>query len=69
MESLYKGKNAKSHFKQLSVTQDMTKNDRSEMQKKSWRKRKEKGKHGGIHLAGKRCHRLTESRQVKKETV
>ena len=34
MESLYKLKNANAHFQQLSVTHDMTKNERSEIQKK-----------------------------------
>jgi len=32
MESLYKLKNAKAHFRQLSETHDMTKNERSEIQ-------------------------------------
>jgi len=35
MESLYKLKNANAHFRQLSVTNDMTKNESSESQKKS----------------------------------
>lgn len=34
MESLYKLKNANAYFRQLSVTHDMTKNERSEIQKK-----------------------------------
>jgi len=34
MESLYKLKNANAHFRQLSVTNDMTKNESSESQKK-----------------------------------
>jgi len=34
MESLYKLKNANAHFRQLSVTHDMTKIERSEIQKK-----------------------------------
>jgi len=34
MESLYKLKNANAHFQQLSVTHDMTKNERFEIQKK-----------------------------------
>ena len=49
----------------------MTKNERSENQKKvEEAKQKEREEEtGGIHLAGKRCPRLTESGQVKKETV
>jgi len=49
MESLYKLKNAIAHFQQLSVTHDMTKNERSEIQKKKSRKRnrrKEKKRRG-----------------------
>ena len=34
MESLYKLKNADDHFRQLSTTHDMTKNERIEIQKK-----------------------------------
>jgi len=34
MESLYKLKNADDHFRQLSITHDMTKNERIEIQKK-----------------------------------
>jgi len=50
MESLYKGKNGKSHFKQLSVTQDMTKNDRSEMQKKAEGGKEKKRENTGEYI-------------------
>jgi len=48
----------------------MTKNERTEIQKKSRRsKAVGKGRDGGIHLEGKRYSRLTENCQTKKETL
>jgi len=48
MESLYKLANANRHIQQLSVTHDMTKNERSKIQKKKLRKQnRRKGKRRG----------------------